>query len=90
MASEPLPVTAQTFVEKGADEQTQAQVIARDFVPAMMDPILGDYARNVPDARRAPRTSPFLPVMRSSRLPCSPDARSRCTQTGQVESLCDI
>ena len=41
----------QTFVEKGADEQTQAQVIARDFVPAMMDPILGDYARNVPDAR---------------------------------------
>jgi len=41
----------QTFVEKGTDEQTQAQVIARDFVPAMMDPILGDYARNVPDAR---------------------------------------
>jgi exportin-1 len=38
-------------VEKGADEHSQAQVIARDFVPAMMDPILGDYARNVPDAR---------------------------------------
>ena len=27
--------------------------VADELVPAMMDPILGDYARNVPDARWA-------------------------------------
>lgn len=37
----------ETFVEKCDDTKGLAQ----DFVPAMMDPILGDYARNVPDAR---------------------------------------
>ena len=47
---------AQTFVEKCADEQSA--VIAQDFVPAMMDPILGDYARNVPDARCTPNPKP--------------------------------
>ena len=39
----------ETFVDKAED----TQVIAQQFVPAMMDPILGDYARNVPDARCA-------------------------------------
>ena len=39
----------ETFVDKCED----TQLIATQFVPAMMDPILGDYARNVPDARRA-------------------------------------
>jgi len=37
----------ETFVDKSED----TQIIAQQFVPAMMDPILGDYARNVPDAR---------------------------------------
>lgn len=37
----------ETFVDKCED----TQLIATQFVPAMMDPILGDYARNVPDAR---------------------------------------
>ena len=50
---------AQTFVEKGAEEQSA--IIARDFVPAMMDPILGDYARNVPDARCALNPAPAAP-----------------------------
>ena len=36
-----------TFVEKHDD----VVFLAMQFVPAMMDPILGDYARNVPDAR---------------------------------------
>ncbi len=36
-----------TFVEKHDD----LDFLAQQFVPAMMDPILGDYARNVPDAR---------------------------------------
>lgn len=39
----------ETFVDKAED----TAVIAQQFVPAMMDPILGDYARNVPDARWA-------------------------------------
>jgi CRM1 C terminal len=38
----------ETFVEKSDDHSA---LIAEQFVPAMMDPILGDYARNVPDAR---------------------------------------
>lgn len=39
----------ETFVDKSDD----TTIIAQQFVPAMMDPILGDYARNVPDARYA-------------------------------------
>jgi len=37
----------ETFVEK-TDEPS---IVATQFVPVMLDPILGDYARNVPDAR---------------------------------------
>ena len=37
----------ETFTEKCEEPQ----MIAQQFVPAMLDPILGDYARNVPDAR---------------------------------------
>lgn len=37
----------ETFVDKAED----VNAVAQQFVPAMMDPILGDYARNVPDAR---------------------------------------
>lgn len=38
----------ETFVDKCED----ANLLAQSIVPAMMDPILGDYARNVPDARQ--------------------------------------
>ncbi len=38
----------ETFVKEADDHSA---LIAEQFVPAMMDPILGDYARNVPDAR---------------------------------------
>eukprot|EP00884_Botryococcus_braunii_P004854 jgi/Botrbrau1/1436/Bobra.0063s0127.1 len=37
----------ETFVERCED----TTLIAEQFVPAMLDPILGDYARGVPDAR---------------------------------------
>ncbi|KAG0501481.1 hypothetical protein HPP92_001553 [Vanilla planifolia] len=37
----------ETFVDK-AEDQPQ---IGKQFVPPMMDPVLGDYARNVPDAK---------------------------------------
>lgn len=40
----------ETFVERCDD----TSMIANDFVPAMLDPILGDYARGVPDARLDP------------------------------------
>ena len=37
----------ETFVDKCED----LSLVLDRLVPAMMDPILGDYARNVPDAR---------------------------------------
>ncbi len=42
----------ETFVDKCDD----TAMITTQFVPAMMDPVLGDYARNVPDARCAQRS----------------------------------
>lgn len=42
----------ETFVERCDD----TSLIADQFVPAMLDPILGDYARGVPDARCSPLT----------------------------------
>ena len=39
----------EVFVEKFED----TTLLAQQIVPAMMDPILGDYSRNVPDARQA-------------------------------------
>lgn len=49
----------ETFVEKAED----VELIAREFVPAMMDPILGDYARNVPDARESEVLSLFATIV---------------------------
>ena len=49
----------ETFVEKCDD----TVLLAQQIVPAMMDPILGDYARNVPDARCARPPRPFLAQM---------------------------
>jgi exportin-1 len=40
----------EVFVEKCEDPT----LLAEQIVPAMMDPILGDYSRNVPDARCPP------------------------------------
>ena len=37
----------ETFVDKTEDPH----MFASQFVPSMLDPILGDYHRNVPDAR---------------------------------------
>eukprot|EP00899_Mesostigma_viride_P028462 jgi/Mesvir1/8800/Mv02704-RA.1 len=49
----------ETFVGKTEDVET----VARQFVPPMMDPILGDYARNVPDARDAEVLSLFACII---------------------------
>ena len=39
----------ETFVDKCDDPQ----LLVGTYVPAMMEPLLGDYARSVPDARWA-------------------------------------
>ena len=39
------------LIEAFVDKCEDANLLSQKFVPAMMDPILGDYARNVPDAR---------------------------------------
>ena len=52
----------ETFVDKSEDQE----LIAKEFVPAMMDPILGDYARNVPDARESEVLSLFATIINKS------------------------
>ena len=49
----------ETFVDKAED----MDLIAKQFVPAMMDPILGDYARNVSDARESEVLSLFATII---------------------------
>ena len=46
------------LIETFADKCDDTAMIATQFVPAMMDPVLGDYARNVPDARCARHAVP--------------------------------
>ncbi|KAJ6360390.1 hypothetical protein OIU85_004473 [Salix viminalis] len=49
----------ETFLDKAED---QAQ-IGKQFVPPMMDPVLGDYARNLPDARESEVLSLFATII---------------------------
>jgi len=49
----------ETFVEKSDD----LALVASQYVPAMMDPLLGDYARNFPDARDAEVLSLFAAMI---------------------------
>lgn len=49
----------ETFVDKAED----VELISKQFVPAMMDPILGDYARNVSDARESEVLSLFATII---------------------------
>ncbi|ERN19641.1 hypothetical protein AMTR_s00062p00152740 [Amborella trichopoda] len=49
----------ETFVDK-AEDQPQ---IGKQFVPPMMDPVLGDYARNLPDARESEVLSLFATII---------------------------
>jgi len=48
----------ETFVEKTDDPV----LVSQQLVPVMMDPILGDYARNLPDARDAEVLSLFAAI----------------------------
>ncbi|KAL5568216.1 hypothetical protein UlMin_024791 [Ulmus minor] len=49
----------ETFLDK-AEDQSQ---IGKQFVPPMMDPVLLDYARNVPDARESEVLSLFATII---------------------------
>lgn len=49
----------ETFLDKAEDQPH----IGKQFVPPMMDPILGDYARNVPDARESEVLSLFATII---------------------------
>lgn len=49
----------ETFLDKAEDQPH----IGKEFVPPMMDPVLGDYARNVPDARESEVLSLFATII---------------------------
>ncbi|KAK9862358.1 hypothetical protein WJX84_007629 [Apatococcus fuscideae] len=49
----------ETFAEKCEDDE----LLVRQYIPAMADPVLGDYARNVPDARDAEVLSLFAALI---------------------------
>ncbi|XP_027355224.1 protein EXPORTIN 1A isoform X2 [Abrus precatorius] len=49
----------ETFLDKAEDQPH----IGKQFVPPMMDPVLGDYARNVPDARESEVLSLFATIV---------------------------
>ncbi|CAI9774234.1 unnamed protein product [Fraxinus pennsylvanica] len=49
----------ETFLDK-AEDQPQ---IGKQFVPPMIDPVLGDYARNLPDARESEVLSLFATII---------------------------
>ncbi|KAA3467038.1 Exportin-1 [Gossypium australe] len=49
----------ETFLVKAKDQPQ----IRKQFVPPMIDPVLGDYARNLPDARESEVLSPFAAII---------------------------
>lgn len=51
------------LVETFVDKSDNPDLVAQRYVPEMMDPLLGDYSRNVPDARDAEVLSLFAAVI---------------------------
>ena len=58
--------SALRLIEAFVDKCEDPDLVATKFVPAIMDPILGDYASNVPDARSDP---PQLPAVLETMPP---------------------
>ncbi|XP_057540820.1 protein EXPORTIN 1A isoform X2 [Amaranthus tricolor] len=54
----------ETFLDKAEDQPH----IGTQFVPPMMDPVLGDYARNVPDARESEVLSLFATIINKYKV----------------------
>ncbi|KAD2805599.1 hypothetical protein E3N88_38976 [Mikania micrantha] len=71
----------ETFLDK-AEDQPQ---IGKQFVAPMLDPVLGDYARNLPDARESEVLSLFATVVNKYKgamiddVPCIFEAVFQCT-----------
>jgi exportin-1 len=40
-----------TFVEKTGEPEASPTYLAQDLLPPLLDPILGDYRANIPEAR---------------------------------------
>jgi exportin-1 len=40
-----------TFIESSGPPESDPQALAEGFIPPVLDPILGDYQRNIPNAR---------------------------------------
>ncbi|GLC60282.1 Exportin-1 [Pleodorina starrii] len=59
----------ETFVDKCDDPQ----LLASAYLPAMMDPLLGDYARSVPDARDAEVLSLMAAIINKLRQLMEPE-----------------
>lgn len=55
------------LIETLVDKSEDPDLVAAQYVPAMMDPILGDYARNNPDARDAEVLSMFAMIINRLR-----------------------
>ncbi|KAG6506306.1 hypothetical protein ZIOFF_031629 [Zingiber officinale] len=54
----------ETFIDKAEDQPH----IGKQFVPPMMDPVLGDYARNLPDARESEVLSLFATIINKYKI----------------------
>ncbi|KGN53691.1 protein EXPORTIN 1A [Cucumis sativus] len=71
----------ETFLDK-AEDQPQ---IGKQFVPPMMEPVLLDYARNLPDARESEVLSLFATIINKYKntmiedVPCIFEAVFQCT-----------
>nr|XP_029117536.1 protein EXPORTIN 1A isoform X2 [Elaeis guineensis] len=71
----------ETFLDKSEDQPQ----IGKQFVPPMMDPILGDYARNLADARESEVLSLFATIINKYKslmmedVPCIFEAVFQCT-----------
>ncbi|KAG1368297.1 protein EXPORTIN 1A [Cocos nucifera] len=73
------------LIEMFLDKSEDQPQIGKQFVPPMMDPILGDYARNLPDARESEVLSLFATIINKYKslmmedVPCIFEAVFQCT-----------
>lgn len=72
----------ETFLDKAEDQPH----IGKQFVPPMMESVLGDYARNVPDARESEVLSLFATIINkyaSYLLMCAIVINCNCEKIGR-------
>lgn len=73
------------FIEKSGPPEADPQAVAQGFIPPVLDPILGDYQRNIPNARDPEVLTLFTTVVEKlkgyilSDVPRIMDAVFECT-----------